>query len=137
LKIASLKGSHKVYNYSTRIELIGEGGINFSPTIFYVNIIVIMDPEDKKILEETLDLTRKNHKILVKIRRQQVWARIYRIFYWIVILALAFGLYVWLQPKISKVSALFGKVGEGMENISDLGKNLPKVNDVTKVFNSQ
>jgi len=93
-----------------------------------------MDPEDKKLLKETFELSKKNHKLLRKIRRQQIWTRIYRIFYWLIIFALAFGTYYYVQPLIGKIGNLFGGLGSGLENIASFGQNLPDIGNLNEIL---
>ncbi len=69
-----------------------------------------MDPEDKKIIRENLEIARENRKVLKKMRRGQFLGNIVRIFYWIIIIGASFGAYYFLQPYIDKIKDLFSQI---------------------------
>ena len=74
-----------------------------------------MDPELKRLLDETHALAKENHRMLRAIRRDQWLGLAGRIIIWIIILALPLYLYQqYLQPFVSKyvpgatTSGIFG-----------------------------
>ena len=68
-----------------------------------------MDPELKRLLEETHALARENHRILRAIRRDQWFGFVGKIIIWIIVLLLPLYLYQqYLQPIVSKFSATPG-----------------------------
>jgi len=91
-----------------------------------------MDPQDKKIIQETFELSKENNILLKKVRRFQNLSRLSKIFYWIVIIAIALGAFYFLQPVIEKFTSVFDKVIPGLENIQDLSGKIPNTQD----FNS-
>jgi hypothetical protein len=60
-----------------------------------------MDLDSQKI-DEILDLTRENNKILRSMRRTQRWSSFFTYVYWLVILGSIFGVYYYFQPTIQK-----------------------------------
>lgn len=60
-----------------------------------------MDLDSNK-LDELLELTRDNNKILHGIRRTQRWSSFFTVVYWAVILGSIFGTYYYFQPTIEK-----------------------------------
>lgn len=60
-----------------------------------------MELNDRKI-DELLELTRENNKILTGMRRAQRWGSFFRVVYWAVILGSIFGVYYYFQPTIQK-----------------------------------
>ena len=60
-----------------------------------------MDLDSQK-LDELLELTRENNKILRSMRRTQRWSSFFTYVYWLVILGSIFGVYYYFQPTIQK-----------------------------------
>ncbi len=60
-----------------------------------------MDLDNQKI-NELLDLTRENNKILRAMRRTQKWSSFFTFLYWMLILGSIFGTYYYFQPTIKK-----------------------------------
>jgi len=59
-----------------------------------------MDPETKKILGETLELSKENNKMLRKMRRAMMWTRVVKSIYWVLIIGSMLGAYYYFQPII-------------------------------------
>jgi hypothetical protein len=79
-----------------------------------------MDPETKKLLEETLELSRENNKILHSLRRSLRLQRIMTILYWVFIIGSAVGALWLVQPYIDAIS---GSSGASSQSGSDLLKS--------------
>lgn len=73
-----------------------------------------MDPESKELLQNTLEITEENNKILHKIRGVQKRESIWRVVKIIVIISIAFGSFYFIQPYLNKVMDLYNSV-TGME----------------------
>ena len=67
-----------------------------------------MDPEDKKLLEETLRLGQENNQMLRSIRRSLRISRIVRLVYWVFIIGSAIGAYYFVQPHLDQVMEIYG-----------------------------
>lgn len=65
-----------------------------------------MDLDSRK-LDELLEITRENNKILRGMRRTQRWGSFFRLVYWTVILGSVFGVYYYFQPTIQKYMKTF------------------------------
>ena len=85
-----------------------------------------MDPELKRLLEETHALAKDNHQMLRAIRRHQWYSFITTIVFWAVVLVTPIYLYQqYLQPLISKFSATTGVTTTGpfgLPTFTELGK---------------
>ncbi len=90
-----------------------------------------MDSETRELLEETLELSKENNKILKKMRNASRWGTAFRVVYWTIILGSMVGAYYFFQPFIDSLVAsyeevlgLFGGGGNSVvnsiPNISDL-----------------
>lgn len=65
-----------------------------------------MDSESHKI-DEILELTKENNKILRTMRRSQRMTSLFTFVYWAVILGSIFGVYYYFQPTIQKYMKVF------------------------------
>lgn len=60
-----------------------------------------MDFDERK-MDELLELTRENNKIIRSMRSTQRWSSFFRLVYWMLILGSIFGTYYYFQPTIEK-----------------------------------
>ncbi len=91
-----------------------------------------MDPELKKLLEETHALAKDNHQMLRAIRRDQWLGFIGRVIVWVIVLALPLYLYQqYLQPLVARFSQ-----ATGIETPASGPFGLPTSADVQKLLNS-
>ena len=94
-----------------------------------------MEIEEKKILEENLEISRESLKILKGIRRANRLNTAFKILYWLVILGIAAGVYYFLEPYIKSAMGAIQQVQQALpgsqktngtqSTSSDLLKNLP------------
>lgn len=82
-------------------------------------------------LDEIYELTRENHEILKTLRRQQNFATILRILYWLVVLGFIGGAYYFVRPVINAVSTGGAQVDKTINQIDQIKDQLPE----TKVLN--
>jgi len=61
-------------------------------------------------LDEIYRLVKENNETLQKMRRSQKWSNIFRLFYWIIVLGLGVGVYVYLEPYLKGVLDTYGSV---------------------------
>ena len=91
-----------------------------------------MDPELKRVLDETHALAKDNHRMLRAIRRDQWIGFFGKIIIWIVVLILPLYLYQqYLGPIVSRFSAL-----SGTETSSSNVFGLPTTAELQKLINS-
>ncbi len=83
-----------------------------------------MDTESKNI-EEILELTRENNKILRTIRRTQRWKSLFTFVYWTLILGSIFGVYYYFQPTIQKYMQTMKTSADLLQNIQNKAGAIP------------
>ncbi|MCU0660570.1 MAG: hypothetical protein MUD00_03100 [Candidatus Pacebacteria bacterium] len=81
-----------------------------------------MDSEMRQILLETAELTRENNKILRKIQRAGRWSRAFLIFRYVLIAALAFGAYIYLEPYLKNLISAYNGIWDSVQNIQGFVK---------------
>ncbi len=69
-----------------------------------------MDPESKKLLEETFKLEQDNNKILRSMKRSMLWARVMNVIYWLIIIGISVGAFYFIQPYFNKVLDLYNSI---------------------------
>ncbi len=77
-----------------------------------------MNPEEKMLLERTLKLAEDNNEILRGIRRSNRISSFLRVLYWIIIIAVSFGAFYYIQPYVNNMLELVSNFGgfEGLTN---------------------
>lgn len=75
-----------------------------------------MDPESKKLLEETFRLAQDNNDMLRSMKRSVFWSRVMRIIYWVFIIGSAVGAFYLLQPYIDQLKEVYSGASDILEN---------------------
>ncbi len=91
-----------------------------------------MDPETRKMLEDTYDLSRENNKMLKKMHRTAVWGNIFRVIYWVIIVGASVGAYYYFQPVLEGLLSTYEGITSG---IGGLGEGLPDLSGLLNSFN--
>jgi hypothetical protein len=87
-----------------------------------------VDPESKKLLEDTYSLALENNKMLHKVRNVQKWATFWSWLKVFLIIGITFGSFYFLEPYLNKVVDLYNSVSgtqqklNGSSSIQDLLK---------------
>lgn len=71
-----------------------------------------MDQELQKRLASIEERLEENHRILVKIRRTQRNATLFRVGYWILIILIGLGAFYFIRPFMEQIGQAYG-VGSG------------------------
>jgi hypothetical protein len=75
-----------------------------------------MNPEEKKLLEDTFALTQENNKMLHSMRSHMRVQRIMSIFYWVFIIGSAVGAYYLIQPYVDQMIGIYGNASDVLQN---------------------
>lgn len=92
-----------------------------------------MDSDSKK-LDELLELTRENNKILHGMRRTQRWGSVFTIVYWAVILGSILGTYYYFQPTLQKYMSLFESSINSIQKLQKTTSGIPTDAQALKNF---
>lgn len=86
-----------------------------------------MDAETKKLLMESIELSKQNNAMLTRLIRNQKWLAIYRVVYWTIIILSSVGAYYFIQPYFSSILSVYSggmsTNGNGV-SFTDMVKNL-------------
>ncbi len=82
--------------------------------------------DNKDSMEELLELTKENNKILKKLLSSLRLSRAMRIIYWVIIVGVALGAYYYVQPYVEGLISTYNSIGAG---VNSLNNTLGSVND--------
>lgn len=90
-----------------------------------------MDLDAQQIAKETLELTRENNHMLKKIRGSQKTAQMLRALYWVIIVALSFGAYVYLTPYLQKLEGIYTQGTGVLDSLKNSTSFLDQLNSAS------
>jgi hypothetical protein len=98
-----------------------------------------MDSELKSLLEENLQISKENNKMLHKMRRAARWAFLWRILLWAIILGLPVYLYYLYLPVIQTAIKPFlpatkGTAGKAQESFFGLPLSPEQLQEILKQY---
>jgi hypothetical protein len=84
-----------------------------------------MTPEERELLNKSIEIAEENNKILRGIRRNARFSSILRAIYWLIILGTAFGAYYFVKPFIDPVIKSYNGMQQNIESVKNMTSNLP------------
>lgn len=82
-----------------------------------------MDPESKKLLEETFRVVQENNQMLHRVRSIQKWSAFWQTLKILVIIGIALGSFYFLQPYVDKTLDLYNSISGPQQKASDTDNN--------------
>ena len=82
------------------------------------------DPQIDK-MDELLDLTRENNRILRGMHRRMFWSHIFTYVYWLIILGVAGSTYYFFQPYVQKYISTYQTIMHTLDRLDTESKSLP------------
>lgn len=82
-----------------------------------------MDPDERKMLQEAVELSRENNKIVRKMWRLAQWGRAIKAVYWIILIGITIGAFYFLQPYVETLQGVYGTIGDAQEQVRTLFTN--------------
>ncbi|MCX6738445.1 MAG: hypothetical protein NT098_00125 [Candidatus Parcubacteria bacterium] len=67
----------------------------------------MLEPKEEKLLEETYKIEKENNELLRDLHSSMMWGRVFKFFYWFIIIGLMFGSFYYAQPYIEKMMNLY------------------------------
>ena len=93
-----------------------------------------MDPILDSRLTAIEEKLEKNHLLLTRIRRVQRNGQLFKIFYWVLILMVAFGSFYFIQPYLSQLLETYTGIQTSQEQLQNSIPNLKNVNSLLEQF---
>lgn len=78
------------------------------------------DQELRKMVEETMELSKDNNRILHSIQRREKITQVMRIIYWLFILGIAAGAYYYIQPYIDQLVKAYTGIVDTQHKMADI-----------------
>jgi hypothetical protein len=75
-------------------------------------------------IDEILDLTKENNRILRSMHRRMLWSQIFTFIYWLIILGVAGWSYYVFQPYLMKYIGSYENIMKSLDSMNG-GKTLP------------
>jgi hypothetical protein len=76
-------------------------------------------------IDELLDLTKENNRILRSMHRRMIWSQIFSYIYWLIILGSLGWSYYYLQPYISQSLDAYQTLTSSLSTMQDQSKSFP------------
>jgi hypothetical protein len=83
-----------------------------------------MNPEEKKLLERVAVLSEENNQILRGIRRANRWGAVVKAFYWVIIIGISYGTFVYIQPYFDKIMGTYQNLQGQVESVGKVGDSI-------------
>lgn len=90
-----------------------------------------MDPLLNERLASIEKKIEENNHILVRIRRVQRNAQLFRLFYWLVIVGLTLGAFYYIEPYLKQLLAVYSNIQDTQQNIQNA---LPDIGNMQKLI---
>ena len=89
-----------------------------------------MDDELRALLKRNLAVSEETNGLLKKMYSAQKWGRIFRVFYWLIIIGLSLGVFYYLQGPLEQLIGTYQGLIEGVENVQKTTGSLPDSNSI-------
>lgn len=76
-----------------------------------------MDPESKKLLQDTYGIAQENNKMLHSMKRSMRIQRVMSIVYWLFIIGSAVGAYYFAEPYLKEIVGLYGSTSKMFQSL--------------------
>lgn len=93
-----------------------------------------MDPLIDARLKGIEEKLEKNHELLVRIRRVQKNAQIFKIFYWVLILLATFGAFYFIQPYLNQLLETYTGIQDTQEQFKNSMSDYGSINSIIEQF---
>jgi membrane protein required for beta-lactamase induction len=76
-------------------------------------------------IDELLDLTKENNRMLRSMHRRMIWSQIFSYIYWLIILGSLGWSYYYLQPYIAQSLDAYQTLTSSLSTMQDQSKSFP------------
>ena len=83
-----------------------------------------MSPEERELLNRSVEISEDNNKILHSMRRAQCISSIISFVYWVFIIGSAVGAYYFIQPYIDQIMSVYSGAKSDLDGVGSLLKNV-------------
>ena len=83
-----------------------------------------MNDDERKMLQEVLEISQENQKMVKRLYKSWWWGRIGSIVYWVVIIGFAFGAYYFIQPYFNVLTSVYGGLQQQVDTVQNAGSSI-------------
>ena len=93
-----------------------------------------MDPRDRDMLKQTLELVEENNQLLKRLHTSMVWGRAMRIIYWVILIGSAVGAYYYVEPYLNSLLKIYNSIPNAFSGIQKVIEVEAKINALPGQF---
>lgn len=93
--------------------------------VWYNGRNMMNEEESHDKLDQLLDLTKENNRILRSMHRRMLWSQVFTFMYWLVILGTIGWSYYYLQPYISKYLNTYQSIMGSLSSMEEQSRSFP------------
>lgn len=86
----------------------------------------LMDPESKQMLQNMQAQVEDSNQMLHAIRRSQKISSLMSVVYWLIIIGISVGAFLFLQPYVDQIMKFLKSEGVTFSQFQNLFKSIPK-----------
>ena len=79
-----------------------------------------MSPEERELLNKSVQLGEDNYKMLRSIRRSMHISSIVSLLYWVIIIGSAVGAYYFIQPYTNQIMNVYNEAKSNLNNLNTM-----------------
>ncbi len=79
-----------------------------------------MSPEEKELLQRSVDLAEENNKILHILHRHMKIRRAMSIAYWVLIIGVAIGAFYFVEPFVQRATEMYDGAKENIDSFNSI-----------------
>lgn len=79
-----------------------------------------MDYQDKQFMDRLMATVEENNRILHRLQRNARFARLWHVFYWLIVIGISVGAFYFLQPYIDQLISTYKGIQSEIENVRNL-----------------
>ncbi|MEK7582032.1 MAG: hypothetical protein AAB488_01730 [Patescibacteria group bacterium] len=93
-----------------------------------------MEQELKELLKRNLAVSEETNGLLKKMHSAQKWGRIFRFFYWFIIISLSVGVYYYLKGPLEQLLGTYKSLLSGVDKVQKSASSLPDVSTINSLL---
>lgn len=102
--------------------------------IYFIPYMNVKNLTNEEKLNEIFRVTEENHDMLRRLHRTQTYTNIFRIFYWLIIIASLGGVYFFVKPIIATFAGNGTGLTETLDKVNSLKSQLPEAKAFQEIF---
>ncbi|PCI20641.1 hypothetical protein COB64_01590 [Candidatus Wolfebacteria bacterium] len=94
-----------------------------------------MDPNDKKLLEVSIALSKENNKILKQMRSAEKRSRFFKVIKWLIIIGAALVGFLFIRPFLEQARSIFEQTVSGVTQLTEFSESVTDGSIINDILN--